>query len=126
VQTLLQGAGIFIWPLAICSLLAVFLIVERALALRVYRVAPEAVLKSVLNGNLDQVGPADGESVAGRLVQRWKDGASGEVLKRGRATSSFVCSVDCISSTASSPPLRSSACSVRSPASRRSSPNKPA
>ena len=67
--------------LALCSLLAVFLIVERALALRVSRVAPESVLKSVLNGNLDQVGPADGESVAGRLVQRWKDGASGETLK---------------------------------------------
>ena len=81
VQTLLQGAGIFIWPLALCSLLAVFLVVERALALRVSRVVPEAVLKSVLNGKLDQVGPADGESVAGRLVQRWKDGASGEVLK---------------------------------------------
>ena len=80
-QTLLQGAGIFIWPLALCSLLAVFLVVERALALRVSRVAPESVLKSVLSGNLDQVGPADGESVAGRLVQRWKDGASGEVLK---------------------------------------------
>jgi biopolymer transport protein ExbB len=81
VQTLLQGAGIFIWPLSICSLLAVFLVVERALALRVARVAPESVLKSVLNGNLDQVGPADGESVAGRVVQRWKDGATGDVLK---------------------------------------------
>ena len=80
-QTLLQGAGIFIWPLTFCSLLAVFLIVERALALRASRVAPEAVLKAVLNGDLDQVGAADGESVAGRLVQRWKDGASGEVLK---------------------------------------------
>ena len=80
-QTLLQGAGIFIWPLAVSSFLAVFLIVERALALRVSRVAPDSVLKSVLNGDLDQVGPADGESVAGRLVQRWKDGASGEVLK---------------------------------------------
>lgn len=80
-QTLLQGAGIFIWPLASCSLLAVFLIVERALALRVSRVVPDSVLKAVLNGDLGQVGPADGESVAGRLVQRWKDGASGEVLK---------------------------------------------
>ena len=80
-QTLLQGAGIFIWPLALCSLLAVFLVVERALALRASRVAPASVLKSVLDGNLAQVGPADGESVAGRLVQRWKDGASGEVLK---------------------------------------------
>jgi len=81
VQTLLQGAGIFIWPLAVCSLLAVFLIVERALALRFSRVAPESVLKSVLAGDLGQFGPAAGESVAARLVQRWQDGASGEVLK---------------------------------------------
>ena len=80
-QTLLQGAGIFIWPLAVCSLLAVFLIVERALALRVSRVAPESVLKSVLAGDFGQFGPAAGESVAARLVQRWQDGASGEVLK---------------------------------------------
>ena len=81
VQTLLQGAGIFIWPLAVCSLLAVFLVVERALALRVSRVVPDSVLKAVLNGDLGQFGPTDGESVAGRLVQRWKDGASGEILK---------------------------------------------
>jgi len=77
VQTLLQGAGIFIWPLAVCSLLAVFLIVERALALRVSRVAPESVLKSVLAGDFGQFGPAAGESVAARLVQRWQDGADG-------------------------------------------------
>lgn len=81
VQTLLLGAGIFIYPLAFCSLLAVYLIVERSLALRLARVAPESVLQSVLNGDLARVGAADGESVAGRLVQRWKDGASGEVLK---------------------------------------------
>jgi len=81
VQTLLEGAGLFLWPLALCSLLAVFLITERALALRVSRVVPDGVLKSVLNGSLDQVDAADGESVAGRLVQRWKYGASGEVLK---------------------------------------------
>ncbi|MFM8549198.1 MAG: MotA/TolQ/ExbB proton channel family protein [Verrucomicrobiota bacterium] len=58
-----------------------YLIVERALALRAERVAPAAVLKAVLSGQLEQVGAADGESVAGRLVQRWKDGASGEALK---------------------------------------------
>ncbi len=80
-QTLLQGAGIFIWPLALCSLLAVFLIVERALALRISRVAPDAVLKAVLNGTPEQAAAADGESVAGRLVRRWQDGVSGDVLK---------------------------------------------
>ena len=65
-QTLIQGAGAFIWPLGFCSFLALYLIIERALALRVSRVAPETVVKAVL---------------AGQLVQRWKDGASGEVLK---------------------------------------------
>ena len=80
-QTLIQGAGLFIWPLGLCSLLAVFLVIERALALRVGQVAPESVLKAVLSGQLDQVGADDGTSVAGRLVQRWKDGASGETLK---------------------------------------------
>ena len=79
-QTLIQGAGAFIWPLGFCSFLALYLIIERALALRVSRVAPETVVKAVLAGQLDQVGAADGESVAGRLVQRWKDGASGEEL----------------------------------------------
>lgn len=80
-QTLIQGAGAFIWPLGFCSFLALYLIIERALALRVARVAPEPVVKAVLAGQLEQVGPDDGESVAGRLVQRWKDGASGDVLK---------------------------------------------
>ncbi|MFZ9979277.1 MAG: MotA/TolQ/ExbB proton channel family protein [Opitutales bacterium] len=80
-QTLIQGAGAFIWPLGFCSFLALFLIIERALALRVSKVAPESVVKSVLTGQPELVGAADGESVAGRLVQRWKDGASGEVLK---------------------------------------------
>jgi biopolymer transport protein ExbB len=81
VQTLIQGAGIFIWPLCFCSLMVVYLVVERAIAFRVSAVVPDSVLKSVLTGQLDQVGVADSESVAGRLVQRWKDGASGDVLK---------------------------------------------
>ncbi len=80
-QTLIQGAGAFIWPLGFCSFLALFLIIERALALRVSKVAPESLVKSVLTGQPELVVAADGESVAGRLVQRWKDGASGEVLK---------------------------------------------
>lgn len=80
-QTLIQGAGIFLWPLALCSFLVVFLVIERALAFRVSRVAPESILKAVSNGQLDQVGVEDSVSAAGRLVQRWKDGATGEVLK---------------------------------------------
>ena len=80
-QTLLQGAGLFIWPLSLCSLLAVFLIVERALALRVSRVVPDSVLQAVLKGAAGDFAGADAESVAGRLVRRWQEGASGEALK---------------------------------------------
>lgn len=80
-QTLLQGAGLFIWPLSLCSLLAVFLIVERALALRVSRVVPDSVLQAVLKGAAGDFAGADAESCAGRLVRRWQEGASGEALK---------------------------------------------
>lgn len=80
-QTLIQGAGLFLWPLAFCSLLAVFLIIERSLALRVSRVAPESVLKSVLRGEAGRVDAAEAESAAGRIVLRWKEGAAGDALK---------------------------------------------
>lgn len=80
-QTLLEGAGIFIWPLGFCSLLAVYLIIERTLAFRVARVAPDTVVQAVLKGRVHEVGVEAGESVAGRLVLRWKDGHRGEVLK---------------------------------------------
>jgi biopolymer transport protein ExbB len=80
-QTLLEGAGIFIWPLAFCSVLAVYLIIERSLAFRMGRVAPDVVVQAVLKGRANEVGADASESVAGRLVLRWKDGHRGEVLK---------------------------------------------
>lgn len=80
-QTLIQGAGVFLWPLAFCSLLAVFLIVERALALRTSQVAPDALLTRVLGGEADVIEAGVAGSAAGRLVLRWQEGARGEVLK---------------------------------------------
>ena len=81
VNTLLEGAGLFIWPLGICSLLVVFLLVERALALMPGKVAPDAVLKLVREGRAKDLTSDAADSAAGRLVLRWKEGASGEVLK---------------------------------------------
>ena len=81
VNTLLEGAGLFIWPLGICSLLVVFLLVERALALMPSKVAPDAVLKLVREGRAKDLTSDAADSAAGRLVLRWKEGASGEVLK---------------------------------------------
>jgi biopolymer transport protein ExbB len=81
VNTLLEGAGIFIWPLGVCSLLVVFLVLERALALMPGKVAPAAVLKLVHEGRAKELNSESAHSAAGRLVLRWKEGAAGEVLK---------------------------------------------
>ncbi len=81
VNTLIQGAGIFIWPLAGCSVLVVFLLIERAIALRLSVVAPEAVSKLVREGRAKELTSESASSAAGRLVLRWKEGAQGEVLK---------------------------------------------
>lgn len=81
VNTLLEGAGLFIWPLGVCSLLVVFLVIERAVALMPGKVAPKAVLKLVREGRAKELTSEAADSSAGRLVQRWKEGSTGEVLK---------------------------------------------
>ncbi len=79
VETILSGAGYFIWPLGACSLLSVFLIVERSLALRTDRVIPPEVFAAALRG--DAVAAASGDSAATRLVSCWRSGVTGETLK---------------------------------------------
>jgi biopolymer transport protein ExbB len=81
VNTLLEGAGLFIWPLGVCSLLVVFLVIERAVALMPGKVAPKAVLKLVREGRAKELTSEAADSSAGRLVLRWKEGSTGEVLK---------------------------------------------
>lgn len=80
VETLLTGAGSFIWPLGACSLLAVFLVVERFLALRTERVIPPEVFAAAMRGEA-AAGSAGGDSAAARLVASWRSGVSGEALK---------------------------------------------
>lgn len=68
-QSVLAGAGWFLLPLGICSVLAVYIIVERLLALRPARVLPAALIEAFLSGRVDALA-ADGleRSVAGRIV----------------------------------------------------------
>lgn len=67
-DTLLQGAGVFIYPLGLCSLLAIFIIVERSFALSRNRVVPQIFADRFLTGEIDGI-EVDSRSVAGRIVQ---------------------------------------------------------
>jgi biopolymer transport protein ExbB len=60
-------AGIFIYPLALCSCIAVFITIERLIALRNSRVVPSTLVQAFVAGQLSAF-PADSSSVAGRIV----------------------------------------------------------
>lgn len=60
-------AGIFIYPLALCSFIAVFITFERLIALRNSRVVPASLVNAFVSGNIAEL-PADESSVAGRIV----------------------------------------------------------
>ena len=64
-------AGIFIYPLALCSAVAVFITFERLIALRPSRVMPEAMVEAFVSGRFDGV-PVDSVSVVGRIVGFYK------------------------------------------------------
>lgn len=63
---LIEGAGIFIWPLGLCSFLAVFIIVERLIALLPSRIMPKKLVDQLIAGEIpDRVD----ESAGGRILQ---------------------------------------------------------
>ena len=64
--SLIDGAGIFIWPLGICSFLAIFIVVERLIALAPYRVIPKQMIDSFVDGKIPQHGD---NTVGGRIIQ---------------------------------------------------------
>jgi biopolymer transport protein ExbB len=64
---LFSNAGIFIYPLALCSVVAVFITFERLIVLRSSRVMPAAMANAFLCGRFEGVS-TDQASVAGRIV----------------------------------------------------------
>lgn len=64
--TFIQGSGVFIWPLGLCSFLAVFIIVERLIALRTGRVIPHDLEEAFVEGRLPE--HIEPDSVAGRIL----------------------------------------------------------
>jgi biopolymer transport protein ExbB len=64
---LFTNTGIFIYPLAACSFVAVFIAVERLIALRNSAIIPRAAVDALVAGRVDQIQP-DHKSVVGRIV----------------------------------------------------------
>lgn len=69
---ILTNAGIFLYPLAACSFVAVFITLERLLALRNGRVLPRRMVEAFLAGEADRI-EADDASVAGRIVRFYRE-----------------------------------------------------
>ncbi|MBN13093.1 MAG: flagellar motor protein MotA [Opitutaceae bacterium] len=66
---ILKGAGIFVYPLAVCSIVGAFIIFERLFALRRAAIIPAHVAEGVVEGSPDDGG---GRSALGRVIAYWK------------------------------------------------------
>lgn len=67
-QTIIEGAGWFIWPLGFCSVLAMAVIFERMIALRESRILPRKALELILAGDFEAAAKAFPKSAGGRIV----------------------------------------------------------
>ncbi|MDX2111259.1 MAG: MotA/TolQ/ExbB proton channel family protein [Verrucomicrobiota bacterium] len=75
-----EGAGFYKWPLALCSILAVFIIIERVIALRSSRVIPPDLEEAFVSGEFPT--RVSNESVAGRILNFYNHrNPDGEQLK---------------------------------------------
>lgn len=75
--SLLEAAGSFVWPLALCSAGAAFITVERGLALASARTVPDSVLAALQSG---REAAAPRGSLASRVLAAWSAGVRGEAL----------------------------------------------
>jgi biopolymer transport protein ExbB len=68
-ETIIVGAGHFIWPLGLCSFVAVFIVIERLLALRAGRVLPDVLVDALVRGDLQVAANGTDASTGGRIVR---------------------------------------------------------
>ncbi|MDA9317375.1 MotA/TolQ/ExbB proton channel family protein [Puniceicoccaceae bacterium] len=64
---ILTHAGIFLYPIALCSFIAVFITIERLIALRNSCVVPASLVKAFVSGKIAEL-PVDESSVSGRII----------------------------------------------------------
>lgn len=63
---IIRGAGVLVYPLGLCSLVAVFIIFERAFALRRTAIMPHDLVDAIIAGRPVAGGP---HTVLGRIIQ---------------------------------------------------------
>lgn len=78
--SIIQAAGWPIWPLILCSVLALAIVIERFISLRTARVAPPRLLDEVINVTRAGIPSAD------VIQQLERNSALGEVLASGLRT----------------------------------------
>lgn len=71
-EELISNAGIFVWPLGLCSLLATIIILERLFALRRSCIIPRSYERAFSEGRIPAEG--DPDSVAGRILDYFHSG----------------------------------------------------
>jgi biopolymer transport protein ExbB len=69
---LLSNAGIFLYPLGLCSVVAVAITIERLLSLRKSQVMPNHLVEAFLAHDLERL-EGDAGSVAGRIIAFHKE-----------------------------------------------------
>ena len=69
---ILEGAGLFIYPLGMCSLLALYIIIERIISLRDSKVLPKEIAAAIINGDISDV-KIDLKTTIGRIVYFYKN-----------------------------------------------------
>ncbi len=63
---IIEGSGVFIYPLGLCSILGIFVIFERGIALRLENILPKVLVDKVIAGQIDD--PHETESVLSRIL----------------------------------------------------------
>lgn len=69
---LIEGAGIFIYPLTLCSLFAIFIVTERLLALRQSKIMPKSMVDAFIGGDIKDL-EADEKTVGGRILNFYRE-----------------------------------------------------
>ena len=69
--SIIQAAGWPIWPLIACSILALAIVIERFISLKVAKVAPPQLLEEVLSGHPHQRARPLTWSNSSKKTRRW-------------------------------------------------------